>query len=83
MIAFQFNHNGQTFEAEFVRGQIEYDRGTVAAYLGLDPRQLPDRVSAAQASVVIPPEKLSRFREWHSAAQETVFTLIKADNEYD
>ncbi|MBD0257339.1 MAG: hypothetical protein ICV83_16595 [Cytophagales bacterium] len=83
MIAFQFNHNGQTFEAEFVRGQIEYDRGTVAAYLGLDPRQLPDRVSAAQAPVVIPPEKLNQFREWHSAAQETVFTLIKADNEYD
>jgi hypothetical protein len=49
MIAFQFNHNGQTYDAEFVRGQIEYDRGTVAAYLGLDPAQLPDRVSAAKA----------------------------------
>jgi hypothetical protein len=83
MIAFQFNYNGQTYEAEFVRGQIEYDRRTVAAYLGLDPRQLPDRVSAVQAPVVIPPEKLSQFRQWHAAAQETVFTLIKADNEYD
>jgi hypothetical protein len=43
MIAFQFNHNGQTYDAEFVRGQIEYDRGTVASYLDIDSRQLPDR----------------------------------------
>jgi hypothetical protein len=40
-------------------------------------------VSAAKALVVIPPEKLSQFRQWHAAAQETVFTLIKADNEFD
>lgn len=83
MIAFQFNFNEQTYEAEFVRGQIEYDRNTVAAYLSIDPRNLPERVSAVQAPVVIPPEKLNQFRQWHAAAQETVFTLIKADNEFD
>jgi hypothetical protein len=83
MIAFQFNFNGQTYDAEFVRGQIEYDRNTVASYLGIESRHLPDRVSALQAPVVIPPDKLNQFREWHAAAQETVFTLIKADNEFD
>ena len=83
MIAFQFNYNGQTYEAEFVRGQIEYDRRTVATYLNIESRQLAERVAAAQAPVSIPPEKLNDFRQWHAAAQETVFTLIKADNEFD
>jgi len=83
MIAFQFSFKEQTYEAEFVRGQIEYDRNMVAAYLGIDPRNLPERVTAVAAPVVIPPEKLGQFRQWHAAAQETVFTLIKADNEYD
>jgi hypothetical protein len=41
MIAFQFNYNGQTYEAEFVRGQIEYDRRTVASYLDIDSRNSP------------------------------------------
>lgn len=83
MIAFHFNFREQSFNAEFVKGQIEYSRETVASYLRMDPARLPDRITGVTADSLLPPEKLDMFRPWHAAAQDTVFTLIKADNEFD
>jgi hypothetical protein len=83
MISFQFSFREQIFDAEFVKGQIEYNRETVASYLQMDPSRLPGRVTAVTANAILPPDRLDRFRPWHAAAQDTVFDLIKADNEFD
>ncbi|MBC7923044.1 MAG: hypothetical protein H7Z75_18350 [Ferruginibacter sp.] len=83
MRAFEFDFRGQTFEAHFRHGTIHYDPDTLMSYFGVDPGALPDRVTAAQAQSLLPPQQRTLFKEWHATAQDALFELIKLDNEID
>jgi len=83
MRTFEFDHEGKTFKAIFRQGHIFYNQKEMTAYFGLEPGDAPAEITAAEAQELIPKPQLDRFREWHAAAQNALFTLIRTDNEID
>ena len=83
MRTFEFDYQGQTFKAVFRKGHIFYSRKEMATYFGVEPNGTPAEVTAAEGQELIPAQHLDRFREWHSAAQNALFELIRTDNEID
>jgi hypothetical protein len=83
MRTFDFNFQGQTFQAIFRQGHIFYRRDDIASYFQIEPSDAPLEVTAEQGQDILPEQKLDQFRDWHAKAQNTLFELIRVENEVD
>lgn len=83
MRSFEFNFRDQVFKGVFQNGAILYDREEMSSFFGIDSSSFPSEVRAAQVQHLLPAEKIDSFKEWHQTSQNTLFEIIKMDNEID
>jgi hypothetical protein len=82
MRTFEFEYENQPFKALFKEGMIRYDWEEIASYFGVENPSF-QKVTSAEALALIPPDKVTSFRKMHQIAQDTLFEIIRIDNEID
>jgi hypothetical protein len=82
MRTFEFEYENQPFKALFKEGMIRYDWQEIASHFGVENPSF-QKVTSAEALALIPPDKVDSFRKMHQIAQDTLFEIIRIDNEID
>jgi hypothetical protein len=83
MRTFEFDYQERPFKALFKEGMIRYDWQELAAFFGVAPGDKSQQVTSSQALAMLPPSQSESFREMHKTAQNTLFEIIRIDNEMD
>jgi hypothetical protein len=83
MRTFEFDYQERPFKALFKEGMIRYDWQELADFFGVEPGDKSQQVTSAQALAMLPPSQSKSFREMHKTAQNTLFEIIRIDNEMD
>jgi hypothetical protein len=82
MRTFEFEYENRPFKALFKEGMIRYDWQEIASHFGVGNPSF-QKVTSAEALALMPPDQATSFRKMHQIAQNTLFEIIRIDNEID